>query len=91
MILFSTRESISLRVPRWNFIAVTRPHDAQRIYVRVKSDEKNTVKINTTSVSNLLSVPYSQLKAEAEEIVNNSVACILYNLYDYFEFIFLKC
>ncbi|XP_034178383.2 chromosome transmission fidelity protein 18 homolog [Osmia lignaria lignaria] len=68
-----TRESISLKVPRWNFIAVTRPHDAQRIYVRVKSDEKNIIKRNTTSISNLLSIPYSQLKAEAEEIIIENV------------------
>ncbi|XP_017754396.1 PREDICTED: chromosome transmission fidelity protein 18 homolog [Eufriesea mexicana] len=67
------KESISLRVPRWNFIAVTRPHDAQRIYIRVKSTEESKVKTNTHSISNLLSVPYSQLKAEAEEIIVQNV------------------
>ncbi|XP_043248448.1 chromosome transmission fidelity protein 18 homolog [Colletes gigas] len=63
------RDSISLRVPHWNFVAVTRPHDAQRIYIRVKSNREYNQKINTHSVSNLLSVSYSQLKAEAEEIM----------------------
>ncbi|XP_012153108.2 chromosome transmission fidelity protein 18 homolog [Megachile rotundata] len=68
-----TKESISLRVPRWNFVAVTRPHDAQRIYVRIKDDEKYMFKTNTNLISNLLSVPYSQLKAEAEEIIAENV------------------
>ncbi|XP_076171216.1 chromosome transmission fidelity protein 18 homolog isoform X2 [Ptiloglossa arizonensis] len=63
------KESISLRVPRWNFVALTRPHDAQRIYVRMKNDEEYNVKTNTHSFSNLLSVSYAQLKAEAEEIM----------------------
>ncbi|KAF3427800.1 hypothetical protein E2986_02125 [Frieseomelitta varia] len=63
------RESISLRVPHWNFVALTRPRDAQRIYLRVKNDEQSKIKTNTHSISNLLSVPYSQLKTEAEEIL----------------------
>ncbi|XP_006610723.1 chromosome transmission fidelity protein 18 homolog [Apis dorsata] len=63
------RESISLRVPRWNFVAVTRPCDAQRIYIRVKSNEQCEIKRNVHSISNLLSVPFSQIKAEAEEIM----------------------
>ncbi|KAG9437378.1 chromosome transmission fidelity protein 18 [Apis mellifera carnica] len=63
------RESISLRVPRWNFVAVTRPCDAQRIYIRVKSNEQCEIKRNIHSISNLLSVPFSQIKAEAEEIM----------------------
>ncbi|XP_060811233.1 chromosome transmission fidelity protein 18 homolog isoform X1 [Bombus pascuorum] len=67
------RESISLRVPRWNFIALTRPHDAQRIYIRVKNNEQNKIKKNTDSISNLLSVPYSQLKTAAEEIILQNV------------------
>lgn len=58
-----------MRVPRWNFIAVTRPHDAQRIYIRVKNNEQSEIKRNIPSISNLLSVPFSQVKAEAEEIV----------------------
>lgn len=70
MILFSKRESISLRVPHWNFVALTRPRDAQRIYLRVKNDEQSKIKTNTHSTSNLLSVPYNQLKTEAEEIVS---------------------
>ncbi|KAK1128703.1 hypothetical protein K0M31_019855 [Melipona bicolor] len=67
------RESISLRVPRWNFVALTRPRDAQRIYLRVKNDEQSKIKTNTHSISNLLSVPYSQLKTEAEEIIVQNV------------------
>lgn len=58
-----------MRVPRWNFVAVTRPCDAQRIYVRVKSNEQCEIKRNVHSISNLLSVPFSQIKAEAEKIV----------------------
>lgn len=58
-----------MRVPRWNFIAVTRPRDAQRIYIRVKNNEQSEIKRNIHSISNLLSVPFSQVKAEAEEIV----------------------
>ncbi|XP_054012649.1 chromosome transmission fidelity protein 18 homolog [Hylaeus anthracinus] len=63
------KDSISLRVPRWNFVAVTRPHDAQRIYIRMQNDKDYTAKTNTQSFSNLLSVPYNQLKVEAEEIM----------------------
>ncbi|CAK9798019.1 Chromosome transmission fidelity protein 18 homolog [Anthophora quadrimaculata] len=63
------KDSISLRVPRWNFVAVTRPHDAQRIYVRVRSNDPNKIITSTYANSNLLSVPYDQLKAEAEEIM----------------------
>lgn len=57
-----------MRVPRWNFLAVTRPHDAQRIYIRVRSEQAD-IKPSKRSFSNLLLVPYSELKAEAEEIV----------------------
>ncbi|KAK2577163.1 hypothetical protein KPH14_003320 [Odynerus spinipes] len=64
-------ESISLRVPSWNFIAVTRPFDSQRIYVRIKK-EKNIAIKSMTPVQNLLSVSYNQLKAEAEEIITNN-------------------
>ena len=66
------RETISLRVPRWNFLAVTRPHDSQRIYIRVRSEQAD-VKPSKHSYSNLLSVPYSKLKAEAEEIIVENV------------------
>ncbi|XP_076672404.1 chromosome transmission fidelity protein 18 homolog, partial [Andrena cerasifolii] len=66
------RETISLRVPRWNFLAVTRPHDAQRIYIRFRSEQAD-VKPSKHSFSNLLSVPYSELKAEAEEIIVDNV------------------
>ncbi|XP_033340311.2 chromosome transmission fidelity protein 18 homolog isoform X1 [Megalopta genalis] len=63
------KDTISLRVPRWNFVALTRPHDAQRIYIRVKNDTEPIVKKSGHTFSNLLSIPYSQLKAEAEEIM----------------------
>ena len=66
------RENVSLRVPRWNFLAVTRPHDSQRIYIRVRS-ERADVKPSKHSCSNLLPVPYSELKAEAEEIIVENV------------------
>ncbi|XP_031840583.1 chromosome transmission fidelity protein 18 homolog [Nomia melanderi] len=62
-------DTISLRVPRWNFVALTRPRDAQRIYIRLKDDTEPNVKESTRTFSNLLSVPYDQLKAEAEEIM----------------------
>ncbi|KAI4480419.1 hypothetical protein M0802_014239 [Mischocyttarus mexicanus] len=65
------KNSISLRVPPWNFVALTRPYDSQRIYIRVKNEENITIK-STKSISNLLSVSYSQLKAEAEEIIINN-------------------
>ncbi|KZC08339.1 Chromosome transmission fidelity protein 18 like protein [Dufourea novaeangliae] len=63
------KNTISLRVPRWNFVAVTRPHDAQRIYIRMKNDTEPRVKSNANTLFSLLSVPYSQLKAEAEAIM----------------------
>lgn len=72
-----------MRVPRWNFIALTRPHDAQRIYIRVKNNEQSKIKKNTDSISNLLSVPYSQLKTAAEEIVSDLKIYIIssFNIY----------
>ncbi|XP_078042301.1 chromosome transmission fidelity protein 18 homolog [Augochlora pura] len=63
------KDTISLRVPRWNFIALTRPHDAQRIYIRVKNDTEPIVKKSGHIFSSLLSVPYEHLKAEAEKIM----------------------
>lgn len=76
LIFSSKRDSISFRVPRWNFIAVTRTHDAQRIYVRVRNSEQTERKASAHVTSNLLSVPYSQLKAEAEQIVRNLSVCL---------------
>ncbi|XP_011151397.1 chromosome transmission fidelity protein 18 homolog isoform X2 [Harpegnathos saltator] len=61
------KNSISLRVPQWNFVAVTRTYDSQRLYVRVKNIQ-NDVKQSTKPFTNLLSIPYKQLKAQAEEI-----------------------
>ncbi|XP_076287009.1 chromosome transmission fidelity protein 18 homolog isoform X2 [Lasioglossum baleicum] len=63
------KDTISLRVPRWNFVALTRPHDAQRIYIRIKNDAVPSVNNCEHKFSNLLPVPYNQLKAEAEEIM----------------------
>ncbi|XP_076649239.1 chromosome transmission fidelity protein 18 homolog [Halictus rubicundus] len=63
------KDTMSLRVPRWNFVALTRPHDAQRIYIRVKNDAVPSVNSSEHKFSDLLPIPYSQLKAEAEEIM----------------------
>ncbi|XP_014470697.1 PREDICTED: chromosome transmission fidelity protein 18 homolog [Dinoponera quadriceps] len=61
------KNSISLRVPPWNFVAVTRTYDSQRLYVRVRNTQ-NDVKRSSGPITNLLSVPYRQLKAQAEEL-----------------------
>lgn len=62
------RETITTRVPSWNFVALTRPYDSQRLYVRVKPDAViNPIKVNSSS--GLLSVSYDKLKADAEKIV----------------------
>lgn len=66
----SKSNSISQRVPPWNFVAVTRCSDSQRLYVRVKSDSKFAV-VKSRPASGLLSVSFSKLKAEAEEIMVN--------------------
>ncbi|CAL7936344.1 unnamed protein product [Xylocopa violacea] len=78
------KDTISLRVPSWNFIAVTRPHDAQRIYLRVRNNTQNRLQTSTRPISNLLSVPYSQLKAKAEEIIVENIkraSCETSNLF----------
>jgi len=49
-------------------MAVTRSYDSQRLYVRVRAEQKNIKKSARSSI-NLLSIPYRQLKAQAEEIV----------------------
>ncbi|XP_046610675.1 chromosome transmission fidelity protein 18 homolog [Neodiprion virginianus] len=67
----SKKDSISMRVPNWNFVAVTRCSDSQRLYIRVKSDSKCTV-VKSRPASGLLSVSFSKLKAEAEEIMVNA-------------------
>ncbi|XP_017887978.1 chromosome transmission fidelity protein 18 homolog isoform X2 [Ceratina calcarata] len=79
----SKRDTISLRVPHWNFVAVTRPVDAERIYVRVKNDEQVEIKKSNCIFSGLLSVPFGQLKAEAEEIIVQNVkkaSCETFNI-----------
>ncbi|XP_014610820.1 PREDICTED: chromosome transmission fidelity protein 18 homolog [Polistes canadensis] len=65
------KDSISLRVPPWNFIALTRPFDSQRMYIRIKNEENISVE-SRKPIHNLLSVSYNQLKAEAEEIIVNN-------------------
>lgn len=47
---------------------MTRNTDGQSLYVRVKNAEKG-VFVKSQPSSRLLSVSYSQLKAQAEEIV----------------------
>ncbi|KAG7211889.1 hypothetical protein KM043_011100 [Ampulex compressa] len=66
------RESISIKVPSWNFVAITRSYDAQRIYVRMKNEQNEVYKCSQPT-SNLLSTPYNQLKAQAEEIIIKNV------------------
>lgn len=65
----SKKNSISLRVPPWNFVAVTRSYDSQRLYIRVRNPKNNVKESTKKPIANLLSVPYRQLKAQAEEIV----------------------
>ncbi|XP_066590270.1 chromosome transmission fidelity protein 18 homolog [Prorops nasuta] len=65
-------DSISLHVPRWNFIAVTRPYDSQRIYIRVKENQFINHNMKQ-SISNLLPIPYNDLKSEAEEIIVKNI------------------
>jgi len=51
-------------------VAVTRSYDSQRLYVRVRAEQKN-IKKSAKPTINLLSIPYKQLKAQAEEIVRS--------------------
>ncbi|XP_015177515.1 PREDICTED: chromosome transmission fidelity protein 18 homolog [Polistes dominula] len=67
----SEKDNISLRVPPWNFIALTRPFDSQRIYIRMRNEENISIE-SKKPIRNLLSVSYNQLKAEAEEIIVNN-------------------
>ncbi|KYN42346.1 Chromosome transmission fidelity protein 18 like protein [Trachymyrmex septentrionalis] len=60
--------SISLRVPSWNFVAVTRSYDYQRLYIRIRN-QQNDIKQFTSPIANLSSVPYKQLKIQAKEIM----------------------
>lgn len=66
---YRKKHSISLQVPPWNFVAITRTYDSQRLYVRVKSTNSN-VKQSARPIANLLSTTYSQLKAQTTEIVH---------------------
>ncbi|KAK0093770.1 hypothetical protein PV326_012707 [Microctonus aethiopoides] len=64
--------SISLRVPTWNFVAVTRSTDSQRLYVKVRPENKfDAKKLNLTS--GFLCSNYNQLKDEAEKIILEKV------------------
>ncbi|XP_012263306.2 chromosome transmission fidelity protein 18 homolog [Athalia rosae] len=67
---YTKQDSISLRVPKWNFVAITRCSDSQRLYIKVKSDNKVTV-AKSRPASGLLSTSFSKLKTEAEEILVN--------------------
>lgn len=50
----------------------------------MKNDEEYNVKTNTHSFSNLLSVSYAQLKAEAEEIVGElNTFIVSHTLYNF--------
>ncbi|KYN27861.1 Chromosome transmission fidelity protein 18 like protein [Trachymyrmex cornetzi] len=60
--------SISLRVPSWNFVAVTRSYDYQRLYIRIRN-QQNNIKQSSNPIANLSSVPYKQLKIQAKEIM----------------------
>ncbi|XP_034948783.1 chromosome transmission fidelity protein 18 homolog [Chelonus insularis] len=60
--------SITLRIPSWNFVPLTRYRDSQRLYVRLRPEPKvNPIKI--TSASGLLSTSYEKLKKEADQIL----------------------
>ncbi|KAM0725880.1 Chromosome transmission fidelity protein 18-like protein [Formica fusca] len=63
------KNSISLRVPPWNFVAVTRLYDSQRLYIRVRN-ARNDIKQTKKPITNLLSISYKQLKAQAQEIIS---------------------
>ncbi|KAL6423197.1 hypothetical protein ACFW04_010103 [Cataglyphis niger] len=63
------KNSISLRVPPWNFVAVTRLYDSQRLYIRVRNVQ-NDIKQAKKPITNLLSISYKQLKAQAQEIMS---------------------
>ncbi|XP_011639488.1 chromosome transmission fidelity protein 18 homolog, partial [Pogonomyrmex barbatus] len=62
------KNSISLRVPSWNFVAITRSYDSQRLYIKVRNISKD-INQSRRPITNLLSMPYSQLKIQAEEIM----------------------
>ncbi|XP_012539347.1 chromosome transmission fidelity protein 18 homolog [Monomorium pharaonis] len=64
----SKKNSISLRVPPWNFVAVTRPYDSQRLYIRVRNAQ-NDIKQSVRPIANLFSTSYNQLKTQAKEIM----------------------
>ncbi|EFN74480.1 Chromosome transmission fidelity protein 18-like protein [Camponotus floridanus] len=63
------KNSISTRVPSWNFVAVTRLYDSQRLYIRVRS-RQNDIKQTKRPITNLLSISYNQLKAQAQKIMS---------------------
>ncbi|XP_012223290.1 chromosome transmission fidelity protein 18 homolog [Linepithema humile] len=69
---YSKKDSISLRVPPWNFVAVTRSYDSQRLFIRVRNT-LNNIKESKKPFSNLLSTPYRQLKSQAEEIMTKKM------------------
>ncbi|XP_043280438.1 chromosome transmission fidelity protein 18 homolog [Venturia canescens] len=70
----SSKDSISTTVPSWNFIALTRVSDFQRVYVRVGENRREKQSINTRPPSDLFQLPFSDLKREAEEIILKNAA-----------------
>ncbi|XP_051170661.1 chromosome transmission fidelity protein 18 homolog isoform X2 [Leptopilina boulardi] len=64
--------TISTTIPPWNFVKITRNKDGKSLYVKVKKDEKQSVS-KTRLTSNLLSVSYNQLAAEASEIIAKNI------------------
>ncbi|XP_011304841.1 chromosome transmission fidelity protein 18 homolog [Fopius arisanus] len=62
------RETVSLKIPSWNFVALTRPADSQRVYVRLRPKESVKI-VGIASTSGLLTVNYEKLKEEAEKIL----------------------
>lgn len=66
----SKRTGISVNIPSWNFIALTREHDAQRIYIRLKPESKNQHQEKQKKITGgLLSIDYQALKIEAEKLM----------------------
>ncbi|XP_015122752.1 chromosome transmission fidelity protein 18 homolog [Diachasma alloeum] len=66
------RETISLKIPSWNFVALTRPADSQRIYVRLRPKNPSKI-VEVTPAGGLLNVNYEKLKEEAEKILVEKV------------------
>lgn len=68
--IFSYTDSISKRVPSWNFQAVT-SGEGDRFYIRVSN--QNYVPKNTQASAKFLLKSIYQLKEEAEQIVSSKL------------------